>query len=769
LPPAPKPIDGTYTVGDTSNPKNIAPTVDPSSIPQGSKVLYCDSLGNNCSTTAPALPNKPGTYVYCIKSIDTVSNLTSTPCKYDTITILPTLKPGIGTYTSGNTTNPKDISGLHSNVTPGSKVLYCDSLGNNCTYTAPLLPTTPGQYIYCIKAVDTATGLTSTPCKYDTVIILPAVPVLNSQTYCQGTLVNAINVNATAGATLNWYTAASGGIALTYVPTANTSIVGVTTYHISQTINGIEGSRSPFTITVLPKPTTPAVITGKSATTVGSTEVYSVVPQSGYTYTWNTPSIWTINSGQGTNSINTTIQAFPKDTSGNILVSPTLNGCAGDPAILLVIVNQVIPAIPAAPSPTNGKYTAGDSTNPKNISPTVNPASVPSGSKILYCDSLGNNCSTVPPTLPTRPGVYIYCIKSIDTISNMMSTPCKYDTITILPPAPKPINGTYTSGNLGNPSTIAPTVINVPQGSKVLYCDSLGNNCSFTAPALPTTPGRYIYCVKSVDTASGLMSDPCKYDTINIISAAPNIDLRKTVSPVTTNAAGDYVITFKIKVTNRMSVAIDSLVVQDDLDKVFGRNSGYIVSSNIVSGNLVRNDLYNGSGVIDLITPASTLAAGKSDSVLLTVVVKPSPTSNTYSNVALLSAKSPFGNITDVRSDDPTVNPTDTGGVTKDLTIFTLPAAEVVIPGGFSPNKDGVDDVFFITAPIDSKIGLQIINRWGNSVFKSENYDNTWDGKGQSGSFLGEYVPMGTYYYIVTITYGTGEVKKFTGSLLIVR
>jgi hypothetical protein len=41
----------------------------------------------------------------------------------------------------------------------------------------------------------------------------------------------------------------------------------------------------------------------------------------------------------------------------------------------------------------------------------------------LYCDSLGNNCSTTPPTLPTQPGTYIYCIKSIDTISNMMSTP----------------------------------------------------------------------------------------------------------------------------------------------------------------------------------------------------------------------------------------------------------------------------------------------------------------------------------------------------------
>jgi len=770
IPAPPTPINGTYTSGDTSNPVTIAPTVLPSSVPSGSKILYCDSLGNNCTTTPPTMPTKPGVYIYCIKSIDTISNMMSTPCKYDTIKISPTLTPANGTFTLGNATNPANISGLYSNLSTGSKVLYCDSLGNNCSYTAPLLPTTPGKYVYCIKAVDTASGLMSTPCKYDTITILPGNPVLNSQTYCQGTLVNAINVTAPADAKLNWYTAASGGVALTYVPTANTSIVGVTTYYISQTINGVEGSRSPFTITVLPKPTTPAVITGKSATTVGSTEVYSVAQQLGYTYTWNTPSIWTINSGQGTNSINTTIQAYTKDTSGNILLTPSLNGCAGDPAVLLVIVNQVIPAIPAPPSPTNGKYTAGDSTNPKNISPTVNPASVPSGSKILYCDSLGNNCSTVPPTLPTKPGVYIYCIKSIDTISNMMSTPCKYDTITILPPAPKPIHGSYTSGDTTNPATIAPTVINVPQGSKVLYCDSMGNNCSYTAPALPTTPGRYIYCVKSVDTASGLMSAPCKYDTIIILPPVLKVDLRKTVDAITATSDGNYLVRFKIKVTNRMSVAIDSVVVQDDLDAVLGSSSGYKVSGVTASGTLVKNDLYNGSSVIDLVTLASTLGAGKSDSVLLSVLVKPNASGGQYANVAKLSAKSPFGNITEVRSDDPTVNPTDTAGITnRDATPFVIPAVDVVIPGGFSPNKDGVDDEFKITAPADSKVNLMVFNRWGNAVFKSENYDNKWDGKGQSGSFLGEYVQTGTYFYLVTITYGTGEVKKFAGPLLIVR
>jgi gliding motility-associated-like protein len=136
--------------------------------------------------------------------------------------------------------------------------------------------------------------------------------------------------------------------------------------------------------------------------------------------------------------------------------------------------------------------------------------------------------------------------------------------------------------------------------------------------------------------------------------------------------------------------------------------------------------------------------------------------------VALLSAKSPFGNITDVRSDDPTVNPTDTAGVNKDVTIFTLPAAEVIIPGGFSPNKDGTDDAYRITAPAGSTVALIVYNRWGNKVFQSDDYKNDWRGEGP-GTVWGDYVPMGTYYYIVSVKYTSGEVKKFSGPLTLVR
>jgi gliding motility-associated-like protein len=252
------------------------------------------------------------------------------------------------------------------------------------------------------------------------------------------------------------------------------------------------------------------------------------------------------------------------------------------------------------------------------------------------------------------------------------------------------------------------------------------------------------------------------------MTATKKVDLIKTVDSIASLPDGNYMVKFKIKVINRMGYDIDSLIIQDDLDKVFGSTTAYKVLDLNASGALIKNDLFNGSGVIDLVTLSSTLAAGKSDSILLSVMVTPGATGGQFSNVAKLNAKSPFGDIT-LSSDDPSINPADTSGITnRDATLFIIPAADVIIPGGFSPNNDGKDDYFVITHPIDSKVRLAVFNRWGNPIFTSDEYDNKWDGRGVK-SALGDYVVPGTYYYVVTVMFANGESKKFAGPLTIVR
>ena len=76
------------------------------------------------------------------------------------------------------------------------------------------------------------------------------------------------------------------------------------------------------------------------------------------------------------------------------------------------------------------------------------------------------------------------------------------------------------------------------------------------------------------------------------------------------------------------------------------------------------------------------------------------------------------------------------------------------IPNGFSPNGDGINDVFYIEGlekyPNNDII---IFNRWGNEVFSAQPYNNDWNGKSVSGNLKvsGEVVVDGTYYFVLNL------------------
>ncbi|MFM1929730.1 MAG: hypothetical protein RL387_1058 [Bacteroidota bacterium] len=84
-PPPPTVINATYVAGSKSNPINIKSLVTVA--PTGTTLKWCDPTGVNCSSTPPTIPNLPGTYVWCVKSVDTVTQLSST-CAMDTVIIL---------------------------------------------------------------------------------------------------------------------------------------------------------------------------------------------------------------------------------------------------------------------------------------------------------------------------------------------------------------------------------------------------------------------------------------------------------------------------------------------------------------------------------------------------------------------------------------------------------------------------------------------------------------------------------------------------------
>lgn len=90
----------------------------------------------------------------------------------------------------------------------------------------------------------------------------------------------------------------------------------------------------------------------------------------------------------------------------------------------------------------------------------------------------------------------------------------------------------------------------------------------------------------------------------------------------------------------------------------------------------------------------------------------------------------------------------------------------VEVPNVFTPNGDGINDVFKAkTQSLEWFQGV-IINRWGRKVYEWTNPDDGWDGR-----INGKYANPGTYYYIITARGREMITKKYIkkGPLLLVR
>jgi len=65
------------------------------------------------------------------------------------------------------------------------------------------------------------------------------------------------------------------------------------------------------------------------------------------------------------------------------------------------------------------------------------------------------------------------------------------------------------------------------------------------------------------------------------------------------------------------------------------------------------------------------------------------------------------------------------------------------IPNSFTPNNDGINDIFMPTGENFTDYEMSIFNRWGQLIFKTDKLSG-WD-----GGISGYYAPEGVYYYII--------------------
>ena len=115
----------------------------------------------------------------------------------------------------------------------------------------------------------------------------------------------------------------------------------------------------------------------------------------------------------------------------------------------------------------------------------------------------------------------------------------------------------------------------------------------------------------------------------------------------------------------------------------------------------------------------------------------------------------------------PTVNVTDMNGCTytDSLQVIVEGVSTLVIPNVFSPNGDGVNDVFMVIGENLAELDAQIFNRWGQMIYSFEGPNGGWDGRTKSGVEASE----GVYFYLIKAKGLDGEEFEFQGSVHLVR
>ena len=90
-------------------------------------------------------------------------------------------------------------------------------------------------------------------------------------------------------------------------------------------------------------------------------------------------------------------------------------------------------------------------------------------------------------------------------------------------------------------------------------------------------------------------------------------------------------------------------------------------------------------------------------------------------------------------------------------------ADKFFIPSAFTPNGDGLNDLFQVQANfVPRSFEMSILTRSGDLVFQSRDMDISWDGQ-----LHGHTLPSGVYVYIIKYTDREGNLQKTQGQVLL--
>ncbi len=110
--------------------------------------------------------------------------------------------------------------------------------------------------------------------------------------------------------------------------------------------------------------------------------------------------------------------------------------------------------------------------------------------------------------------------------------------------------------------------------------------------------------------------------------------------------------------------------------------------------------------------------------------------------------------------------------ISDSLTIWVVEQApDIYAPNIFSPNDDGLNDVFTLFGDVTEFVNielLQVYDRWGNRVFEGLDLPLNVETSGWDGSFRGKAMQPGVFAFYSEIRAVNGDLVKKSGDVMLV-
>lgn len=139
-----------------------------------------------------------------------------------------------------------------------------------------------------------------------------------------------------------------------------------------------------------------------------------------------------------------------------------------------------------------------------------------------------------------------------------------------------------------------------------------------------------------------------------------------------------------------------------------------------------------------VLTIGNNVNIKKGDNTTLTISGGVSYTWSPAKGLSCSTCQNPVANPS--VTTDYCVTVTDANGCTATTCVTIFVDENLSFPNVYTPNGDGINDLFVIEGLQPGIAPLKIYNRWGAIVYESEAYKNDWDGSNVSD---------GVYYYIL--------------------